>query len=64
MISGLPAELCKELVAKARKEELDTIRDMKVWRHVPRAMCLSEAGRPPIKLRWVDINKGDDLCPK
>ena len=56
-------ELKKDLVEAARAEELQVIREMGVWRHVPREMCMQVTGRPPIKLRWVDINKGDDLHP-
>ena len=36
---------------------------MKVWSQVPREMCIQETGKPPIKLRWVDINKGDGTTP-
>ena len=56
-------ELKKDLVEAARAEELQVIREMGVWRHVPMEMCMQVTGRPPIKLRWVDINKGDDLHP-
>ena len=36
---------------------------MGVWRHVPRDECFQNTGKPPIKLRWIDINKGDDTSP-
>ena len=42
---------------------METIRRMKVWVKVDREQCLRETGRPPIKLRWVDINKGDENKP-
>ena len=25
--------------------------------------CRSRTGRPPISVRWVETNKGDDKCP-
>ena len=31
---------------------------------VRRDKCFQASGRPPIELRWVDINKGDELHPK
>ena len=57
-------ELGSDLVREARAEELDTVRKMKVWVKVDREQCFKDTGRPPIKLRWVDVNKGDDSKPK
>ena len=37
---------------------------MEVWRKVRRDKCFQAIGRTPIKLRWVDISKGDGLRPK
>ena len=56
-------ELVREMVEAARREELKVVREMKVWSHAPRELCLQETGKPPIKLRWVDINKGDEEQP-
>ena len=56
--------LRKELVEAARAEELATVRKMKVWVKVDRDQCFRDTGKPPIKLRWVDINKGDEVKPK
>ena len=56
-------ELQGDLVRAARAEEIDTIRKMQVWVKVDRDQCFRETGRPPIKLRWVDVNKGDDTRP-
>ena len=36
---------------------------MKVWIKVDREECFRETGKPLIKLRWVDINKGDNDRP-
>ena len=47
-----------------RAEELATVRSMKVWTKAAREECLRVTGKPPIKLRWVDVNKGDDKDPK
>ena len=52
------------MVREARADELDTVRKMKVWVKVDREQCFKDTGRPPIKLRWVDVNKGDDSKPK
>ena len=52
-------ELDGKMVEEARAEELATVKRMKVWVKVDRDQCLKETGRPPIKLRWVDVNKGD-----
>ena len=51
--------LDKELVAKARTEELELIEKPAVWKVVPTQECWNETGAKPIGVRWVDINKGD-----
>ena len=55
-------ELKADLVETAREEEIATVKKMHVWVKVDREQCFRETGRPPIKLRWVDVNKGD--CSK
>ena len=55
--------LRKELVEEARAEEMATVKRMQVWIKVDRDRCIRETGRPPIKLRWVDVNKGDEKKP-
>ena len=57
-------ELRKDLVEAARAEELSVVKKMEVWRKVRREECFQATGRAPIKLRRVDINKGDELHPK
>ena len=52
------------MVEAARAEELAVVKKMHVWRKVRREECFQATGRPPIKLRWVVINKGDELHPK
>ena len=43
---------------------MSVVRKMEVWRKVRREECFQAIGRAPIKLRWADINKGDELHPK
>ena len=56
-------ELDWKMVENARAEEIATVKQMGVWRHVPRKEFLRNTGRQPIKAGWVDINKGDDVVP-
>ena len=57
-------KLDPKLTRAARKEEVEAIHDMVVYRKVPIAMWIAETGRRPIGTRWVDSNKGDKLCLK
>ena len=50
-----------EKVIKARFNEVEALIKMGVWEVVPLAMCLTRTQKRPIKGRWVDINKGDDI---
>ena len=56
-ISG--RELDPDLVVTARREEVEFIRKMGVWREVDRPK-----DQPVLKGRWVDINKGDTEKPR
>ena len=56
-------ELKADPVEAARAEEIATVKKMNVWVKVDRDQCMRETGRPPIKLRWVDVNKGDNMKP-
>ena len=56
-------ELRGDLVKEARRDEIDEVRRMKVWTKVPRAQCIAETGKQPVKLRWVDRNKRDAKDP-
>ena len=58
-ISGKP--LSPKLVHAARMDEVRGIHEHKVWDIVPVSECFNKTGKPPIKGRWVDINKGDDI---
>jgi hypothetical protein len=56
--------LVDSLVTEARRQELAYFALKKVWLKVPRAECYAKTGHPPITVRWVDVNKGDDQVPK
>ena len=57
------AVLLPSLVREARKSEISYFRDMRVYDKVPIQECWDVTGADPITTRWVDINKGDILCP-
>ena len=60
-ISG--KELKPELVHEAREEELRVVDEMGVWEVRPISECIAVTGKKPVKVRWVDVNKGDDQSP-
>ncbi|MDA8583876.1 reverse transcriptase domain-containing protein, partial [bacterium] len=45
-------------VRKARREEMQYVHKHKVYVKCPVDECWSKTGRPPIRVRWVDTNKG------
>ena len=51
------------MVKSARATELAYFNSKKVWNKVPKARAKASTGRAPISVRWVDVNKGDDLHP-
>ncbi len=53
-----------ELVREARAKELEYFHSKSVWIKVSKQSVRQRGGRPPISVRWVDVNKGDDLNPK
>ena len=53
-----------DLVRAARAKELEYFNAKGVWRKRPRQEAYSRTGRPPISVRWVDVNKGDDMNPR
>ena len=56
-------ELIPKLVREARQSEIAYFKDMQVYTKVPIEECWEVTGADPISTRWVDINKGDSLCP-
>jgi hypothetical protein len=60
-VTGMPLDPVK--VLEARKEEMKWVEKQQLWDVVPTTMCWEETNRPPITLKWVDRNKGDDSHP-
>ena len=56
-------KLPTELVKLARRKELDYFEDKGVWKRSSNQEAWRVSGRPPITVRWVDVNKGDDENP-
>ncbi len=50
-----------DLVREARAKELEYFHSKGVWLKVPKHIAKLRGGRPPISVRWVDVNKGDDM---
>ena len=51
-----------EHVLRARLDEVEALKKMGVWKMVPLTQCWERTGREPIRGRWVDVNKGYDIC--
>ena len=51
------------LVLQARAVELAYFNSKRVWKKVSRNVATTTSGKSPISVRWVDINKGDELNP-
>ncbi len=51
------------LVEEARAKEMTFFRSKKVWRKISRQQARARGCKSPISVRWVDVNKGDDMCP-
>ena len=52
-----------ELVRAARAKEFDYLGAKKVWDKRAISEARRVTGRPPITVRWVDVNKGDNENP-
>ena len=52
-----------ELVIEARRKELEYFNQKGVWIKVPKGKARQLTGRPPITVKWVDVNKGDEGDP-
>ncbi len=50
-----------DLVQQARAKELAYFAAKGVWQKVSRAKARLQSGRSPISVRWVDVNKGDEI---
>ena len=60
-VSG--AELDPNKVKQARQEEIAYVTKMNLYTKVPITECLQRTGKQPIAVRWIDINKGDQINP-
>jgi hypothetical protein len=60
-ITGQP--LIDTLIQEARQKELKYFEDKLVWKRRPRSEARQRTGKAPISVRWVDVNKGDDIHP-
>ena len=49
-----------DLVEAARATELEFFCSKGVWLKVPRQRAFERTGKPPISVRWVDVNNGDE----
>ena len=50
-------------VREARMNELEGLGNLGVWDIGDKDVCNQKTGKPPIRGRWVDVNKGDDKNP-
>ena len=48
-------------VKVARAEEMKECAKHQVYAKVTIAECINKTGKTPIGIRWVDINKGDQM---
>ena len=48
-------------VIAARLDEIRQVHSHGVYEKVPMEECYTRTGKGPIKVKWVDINKGDEL---
>ena len=61
-LDHLTGQVLKDsLVQEAPAKELLYFHSKGVWVKRPKAMAREKTGRPAISVRWVDVNKGDDM---
>ena len=58
-VSG--AQLNSEEVMAARLDEIKQLYSHEVYEKVPIQECWDSTGRAPVKVKWIDINKGDGV---
>ena len=49
-------------VNAARSEEVGFMKERNIWTLKPIQECWDKTGKPPVSVRWVDTNKGDQKC--
>ena len=57
-------ELPPQLVLEARHRELQYLRDRKVYTYASFREAIQRTGKPPLRLKWIDTNKGDSQAPR
>ena len=60
-VSG--AELDAKVVRRARGEDIEYVRKMRLYPKAPIQECYAKIGKAPITVRWIDINKRDIVNP-
>ena len=60
-VTGLPLETWR--VERAREDEIKFFQKQGVYDKVSRTVCYAKTGRSPVRVRWVDVNKGDEQNP-
>ena len=53
----------RKLVHAARQKELDFFNSKSVWSLRAFEECRRKTSKQPVTVRWVDVNKGDDVSP-
>ena len=54
-------QLNSDEVIKARLDEIKQLHQHDVYDKVPLSECWQSTGRAPVKVKWIDINKGDNV---
>lgn len=57
-------ELPAHLVHQARCKELRYLQDRNVYAYSTWKEAIRNSGKPPLKLKWIDSNKGDEAAPR
>ena len=60
-ITGVPLNTQK--VQEARGEEIREMRRRNIYTKVPVKECYEKTGKKPIGVKFVDVNKGDEVNP-
>ena len=61
-VSGKELDAIK--VRKARREEIEFFRKHQVDYKVTKKQCWLRTGKGPVRVKWVDVNKGDEANPE
>ncbi len=56
-------QLNSDQVKAARLDEIKNLNAYDVYEKVPIEECWESTSKSPIEVKWVDINKGDDVNP-